>query len=373
VNVQALEIVEHRRLAAHQAGHATAALLLGLEVQSAYAPYWTVQDCLTGDPDQPAGQVDIPVTEWERDPRSAAIVVLAGPICDGRVDWSPKWPLTLGPMTPDDAQVGELVKRLDLDREGYNQLVQDAYALTISRPFDRLHTAISHLLEQDGALGDHALRWIKSISEGAEVEHLLLKATVAPVDTDLGEFQGVISTEAIDREKDVVSAAGMVTALRKWNRPVPLAWNHSTKAEDIFGTIDPNTVKAVYGEVVASGHVDPDSNVGREAWRSFKNRSVGFSFGYLITDGGSTPRPGGGRHITSLDIFEVTACSTPMNNDTRVLDTKALDTEYKRVYDETRALMTNAMSHSAPAETLRQKAERIAREHAPIQTATFDC
>ena len=63
--------------------------------------------------------------------------------------------------------------------------------------------------------------------------------------------------------------------------------------------------------------------MGAEAWRSFKNRSVGFSFGYLVPQGGSAKRAGGGRSITSLDIFEVTATPAPMNNDTRVLSTKA--------------------------------------------------
>ncbi len=70
MNVQALEIVEHQRLAAHEVGHAAAALMLGLHVESARAPYWTVEDCLSGDPDEPAGQVNIPAGEWDRDPRS---------------------------------------------------------------------------------------------------------------------------------------------------------------------------------------------------------------------------------------------------------------------------------------------------------------
>jgi hypothetical protein len=38
VNVQALEIHEHRRLIEHESGHAAAAMLLGLDVESAYAP-----------------------------------------------------------------------------------------------------------------------------------------------------------------------------------------------------------------------------------------------------------------------------------------------------------------------------------------------
>lgn len=156
------------------------------------------------------------------------------------------------------------------------------------------------------------------------MEHLLLKATVA-VDTDQGVFEAVISTQSVDRERDIVSPDGMVSALRKWNRPVPLAWNHSTDAKDIFGAIDAQTARVQDGEVIVKGQVDLESEVGKEAWRSFKARTVGFSFGYLIIN--ATKRASGGRNITELDIFEVTATPTPMNNDTRVLSTKAAEAE----------------------------------------------
>lgn len=157
------------------------------------------------------------------------------------------------------------------------------------------------------------------------MEHVQLKATA--VATDQGLFEAVISTESVDREKDVVSADAMVAALRKWNRPIPLSWNHGLKAEEIFGHVDPQSARNVNGEVVISGRVDLESAVGGEAWRSFKNRTVGFSFGYLIPDGGSSKRAGGGRSITALDIFEITATPAPMNNDTRVLGTKQVDSE----------------------------------------------
>lgn len=156
------------------------------------------------------------------------------------------------------------------------------------------------------------------------MKHLTLKAAVTTA-TDQGLFEAVISTETVDREKDVVQAQAMVSALTKWNRPIPLAWNHSTSAADIIGHIDPASVKAENGEVVAGGQVDLESAVGMEAWRSFKSRTVGFSFGYLIPDGGSSKRAGGGRDISELDVFEVSATPTPMNNDTRVLSTKQVD------------------------------------------------
>jgi HK97 family phage prohead protease len=159
------------------------------------------------------------------------------------------------------------------------------------------------------------------------MKHLLLKATT--VATDQGTFEAVISTATIDREKDIVDPDGMVRALHKWmptGKQIPLAWNHSTAAEDIIGTIDPASAKAVNGEVVVTGWIDQSTPRGAEAWRLVKTGVLGFSFGYLIPDGGAVKRAGGGNHIKELDVFEVTASPTPMNNDTRVLGWKATTT-----------------------------------------------
>ena len=195
------------------------------------------------------------------------------------------------------------------------------------------------------------------------MEHLLLKATVAAVDTDQGTFEAVISTSNADREKDVVSPAAMVAALHKWNRPLPLAWNHSTAAEDIFGTVDPRSAYEVDGEVIVKGQVDLSSTVGQEAWRSFKNGTIGFSYGYLILE--ATNRKGGGRNITALDVFEITATPTPMNNDTRVLSLKALlnaDPLTEELVVETIATELKAVADRLPETNLPQDAkDRLAQ------------
>jgi hypothetical protein len=136
----------------------------------------------------------------------------------------------------------------------------------------------------------------------------------------------VISTATVDREKDIVDPDGMVAALQKWTavgKKIPLAWNHSSAAEDQIGHIDPASAKNVNGEVVVDGWIDRSIEVGRHAWRLVKAGTLGFSFGYLVPDGGATKRRGGGRHLKEFDVFEVTASPTPMNNDTRVLGWKA--------------------------------------------------
>ena len=153
------------------------------------------------------------------------------------------------------------------------------------------------------------------------MDQINFKAT-ATVQTDQGVFEAVISTEAVDRENDIVHPDAMVAAIKAWKRPIPLAWQHSTKPEDIFGSIEPMTARTEGGEVIVQGQVDLESKVGQEAWRSFKSRTIGFSFGYLVPEGGETKATDGTRHITALDVFEITATRAPMNNDTRVLATK---------------------------------------------------
>lgn len=157
--------------------------------------------------------------------------------------------------------------------------------------------------------------------------HFILKAATA-VRTEEGLFEAVISTASIDREKDIVDPEAMVRALRKWlavDKLIPLAWNHSSKAEDQIGHIKPDSVKAVKDEVVAGGWIDQTTEVGGHAWRLVKSGTLGFSFGYMIVE--AAERKGGGLHITELDVFEVTATPTPMNGDTRVLGWKSVPPE----------------------------------------------
>jgi HK97 family phage prohead protease len=207
-------------------------------------------------------------------------------------------------------------------------------------------------------------------NETVERGHFTMKA-VATV-TDQGVFEAVISTATIDREKDIVEPSAMVEALQKWNRPIPLAWNHSTAAEDIIGHIDPQSAHEADSEVVADGRVDLESKRGAEAWRSFKSGTIGFSYGYLVPEGGFTERKGGGKHITELDVFEVTATPTPMNNDTRVLAVKAMEdrvtalekriTELEGFVEEMESLKQAGRTADEPVDPLREASRRAVAE-----------
>jgi uncharacterized protein len=223
------------------------------------------------------------------------------------------------------------------------------------------------------------------------------------VTAEQGTFEAVVSTQRPDREKDVVMADAMVTALRRWHevgKRIPLAWAHSQEAEDIIGHVDPLSAKAVDGEVHVSGWIDRSTPRGKDAWRLAKSGTLGFSFGYMIHE--ATKEDDGTRVISALDVFEVSACSTPMNNDTRVVSWKTADGEREppsleelralkedlqldedskhrqRIADEYRRMFADILSprHAnghKPEKTQRERAEKTAREVGPIQVTSFRC
>jgi HK97 family phage prohead protease len=152
---------------------------------------------------------------------------------------------------------------------------------------------------------------------------VLLKARTL-VDADKGDFEAVISSEDLDREQDVVLAPAMVKALKAWTKvgkSIPLLWSHSPAPEDCVGHVDPESARAVAGQVVVSGWIDQSTTRGKEAWRLVKSGVLGFSFGYLILK--AKKMPDGTRLISELDVFEVSATATPMQGTTRVLSWKS--------------------------------------------------
>lgn len=244
-------------------------------------------------------------------------------------------------------------------------------------------------------------------------EILHVKATVAAT-TEAGEFSAVISSVRPDRERDIVQPAALVNAMKAWGanaKLVPLAWQHNTDPEEIVGHVNPDSVKSVDGEVHADGWIDRDTPRGQQVWRLVKSNTLGFSYGYLVTD--AVERDGGGREIRGLDIFEVSATAVPANADTRVLSWKSTDDEpdpeqmrrdleaqaeelrarsrelerelgledpdiaamremgrgwvtpYSRNGDDTKTL--------TPSQQLRAKSDARAKQHAAIVIASFEC
>jgi hypothetical protein len=88
-------------------------------------------------------------------------------------------------------------------------------------------------------------------------------------------------------------------------------------------------------------------------------------------------RPDGlkGKLIVEVDLFEVSHTSTPAHAATRALDWKSVGTPdsdrinwgaiIEKAFEDARQRVDRDI-------TLREKAQRIAREHAPVQIATFE-
>lgn len=154
-------------------------------------------------------------------------------------------------------------------------------------------------------------------------EMVLAKAKVTTA-TEAGTFSAIISTVRPDREGDVVLPEAVVDALQAWGtKSIPLAWQHRAEDPDeIVGHIVRGSVKAIDGEVQASGWVDRDTPPrGKQVWRLVKSNTLGFSYGYLILD--AVKRADGNREIRKIDVFEISATPTPMSAETRVLDWRA--------------------------------------------------
>jgi len=202
---------------------------------------------------------------------------------------------------------------------------------------------------------------------------MTVKAAVETV-TDQGIFEAVISTSAVDRERDVVVPSAMVDALHAWTstgKKIPLAWNHSSNPEDIVGFVDPASALETSGEVMVAGRVDLNTERGREVWRLAKSGTLGFSFGYLTTD--EYKRPDGTREIRGLDVFEITATSTPMNADTRVVSTKAIDDEYDCVRSEISRRMFDLLTGPIDGKSFDATEEEslVTKRHAPITVKSY--
>jgi HK97 family phage prohead protease len=263
------------------------------------------------------GGVTVPLDVDRDTAHDLLLIALAGRLGHDEPEWPPAWPPS-EQRSNDERLAAILAGYLNLDAAGWRTVCGKAWKLAASRPFARLERTFTTALKQSPRLDAKAIDALI----GDTMQHLTLKAVITPT-TDQGTFTAVISSEAVDRERDVVLASAMVDALSTWSRPIPLAWEHSTKPDDIIGTVDPASVHEVDGEVVASAQVDLDTERGAQAWRLMKSRALGFSFGYMVIN--AVKRADGVREISKLDVFEISGVVAPMNNGTLLLATKAAD------------------------------------------------
>jgi HK97 family phage prohead protease len=119
------------------------------------------------------------------------------------------------------------------------------------------------------------------------VQRLTVKTAVAET-TELGHFAAIAAAYSTDRQGDRIVPGAFGLTIARWQgsgKHVPLHWNHGSKAEDVIGSVDPETMIEVEAGLFVEGDLDiHDSDVARQAWRSVKKNRVGLSFGYLTTD-----------------------------------------------------------------------------------------
>jgi HK97 family phage prohead protease len=298
----------------------------------------------------------------------------------------PAWPLNSNHGTTDQRQLALLAKALGLDRAGYSGIVDEALELWQSPEYKRLHAVISHTLEQHGQLDRDALLRVKAIAQEASMEHK--RFSVIDTEIDEGEMLALASTWEVDRVKDRVIPGAYREAVAKIKSGdyLPLIWQHSIDSplNYVGEVVDADET---YEGLRIRARFDLDDSAGRKAYQLVKRgRIKALSIGYHIV---SKRRAAGGvTELVKLDLHEVSLVLAPANEGARVLAVKTDDEpdrdvieladEYTRrdlepVRREWADLMTKAMGGQTPAESLRQKSERIAREHAPITVASFEC
>jgi HK97 family phage prohead protease len=152
------------------------------------------------------------------------------------------------------------------------------------------------------------------------MQHVDLKATTIGTDSDLGQFEALVSAWDADREKDTIERTAFDETIRAWQtsgKSLPLLFEHSTT---VVGSVDPHSVQATEQGLVVNGQVDRDTDEGKQAWRTIKAGTAGFSIGYVAE---SKAQRGGGRRITEIDLFEISITSKPMHPSTRSLGWKS--------------------------------------------------
>ena len=113
------------------------------------------------------------------------------------------------------------------------------------------------------------------------MQHVTVKTAVAET-TELGHFAAIAAAYSTDRQGDRIVPGAFALTIARWQesgKHIPLHWNHGSKAEDIIGEVDPQTMIEVEEGLFVEGDLDiHDTDVARQAWRSVKKNRVGLSF-----------------------------------------------------------------------------------------------
>jgi uncharacterized protein len=300
--------------AAHEARHAAAGMLLGLDVREVRAD--------NPSPDA-GGHVLLDPSCYLR-PREDAVMSLAGRW--GNPGWPPETPSKAGP-TVDERYLADAIESLGGGKRSYELLVADVEHLVGTPEFKSLAGTLELLLAGGCVLRKPQLDQIHRHACGhTQLQHKTVDAA-SRVTTDRGEFSALAATWSVDSQREQIRRGAFRRTIERWaasDRRIPLHWNHSPDPKDIIGSVDPRSLRETREGLFVRGNIDlENSEVAREAWRSMKANAVALSFGFMVTD--SFKRSDGIRELREIDLFEVSITPAPANSDTRILSTKSAD------------------------------------------------
>jgi HK97 family phage prohead protease len=159
--------------------------------------------------------------------------------------------------------------------------------------------------------------------------------------SESGVFTGLASTYGnVDLGGDVIESGAFVRTLQQRGAEVPILWSHDQSNPVGIGTL---TDTAAGLEI--RGSLDMDIQSGRDAYSRLKKKIVrGLSIGFrsvqdVVKDGI--------RHLTDVDLFEVSLVAVPMNEAARVTSVKAA--ELASIRDFERFLHESGFSKSKAA------------------------
>jgi HK97 family phage prohead protease len=350
-------------IAAHEARHLAAAVLLGLDVKEARADNPTAEQ---------SGYVSLTADSWCR-PREHAIMTLAGRWRDP--GWPPDRPSKRG-RTEDERQLADEVETLGRGLFGYRDMVADTARLVERAEFKSLTGTFEPLLAAGCVLNEDQIQQVHELCGKPELEHKTIKAA-SRVSTDLGEFSALAAAWSRDRDGDEIIRGAFAASIERWqasNKRVPLHWAHKGDPSNIIGYVDPASMRETAEGLFVRGKLDLEgSEVARDVWKLIKSNVVSLSFGYLANE--AHTRADGIQELRELDLYEISLTPAPANPDTRILSFKSTDRDeperepapvFDREHDHIRAQhrdeMLKLLGSAGPSDPIEREEKRQARE-----------
>jgi HK97 family phage prohead protease len=158
-----------------------------------------------------------------------------------------------------------------------------------------------------------------------------------------GAFAGLASTFGLDRQGDIIEPGAFDATLADWstrNFAIPLLWQHDQGQP--LGAI--STASAAADGLRVSGQIVTTTPGGAHAHALAMAGSLSMSIGYTVP-AGKARTVNGVRHLSAIDLHEISLVSVPANPDARITEIKcAGDCKTIREYE---ALVRDALGLSS--------------------------